>query len=571
MSEIYDLVVRGGLVVDGRGGEPFEADVGISNGLIAAVGRGLGPGAEEIDAKGLLVTPGFVDLHTHYDGQVTWESRLTPSSAHGVTTAIMGNCGVGFAPCRPDQRDTLIRLMEGVEDIPNPVLVEGLPWTWESYPEYLDILSQRNYDMDVGSFLPHAPLRVFVMGQRALDLEPATSSDLEQMGAITREAMAAGAMGFGTSRTLFHRSSDGSSIPTLRATEEELTTLAMALKDSGSGVIQIVAEDFGSDSGFAMARRLCELSGRPLTFAMASANWQTLLARVREANADGLGIYPQIMTRAVGFILGHEMTLNPFHTTTTYRALAHLPFEAKIAELRRPEVREAILKDVASPDEKNALGNLVRNFAKMFILGDPPQYEQPPEASIAARAAKLGVTPESLAYDLMLEKDGRNTLYMGAVNYEDGNLDAVRAILDHPDTVPGLGDGGAHCGTICDGSYSTFMLSHFVRDRDHKPLMSLAFAIEKLTRAPAEIVGLLDRGVIAPGYKADINVIDFERLSLHAPVVAYDMPSGGRRLIQGAEGYRATIVSGKPVYRDGEATGALPGRLVRGAQVAPAA
>lgn len=574
MDGRYDLVIRGGTVIDGGGGAPFEADVAVSRGRIAAVGQNLGAGAEEIDARGLLVTPGFVDLHTHYDGQVTWENRLTPSSAHGVTTAIIGNCGVGFAPCRPDEHDTLVRLMEGVEDIPHPVLVEGLPWTWESYPDYLNLLASRAYDMDVGSYIPHAPLRVYVMGERALALEPANSEDLERMAALTREGIAAGAMGFGTSRTLFHRSSDGNSIPTLKATEEELTALALALKDAGSGVIQIVGDLQDAPRDFGLMRRLCERSGRPLTFSMGAPNrgpyiWPDLLRWVDEANAAGLSIRPQVLPRAVGLVLGHELTLNPFYSTPTYRTLAALPIEARIAELRRPEVRERILGESVQPDPKNALGAAVRQFETMFLLGDPPQYEQPPEASIAARAQRLGVTPEALAYDLMLERDGRAVLYLAMANYADGRLDAVGAMLGHPDTVPGLGDGGAHCGTICDGSYSTFLLTHFGRDRDGER-MSLPFAIRKLTRAPAEAIGLLDRGLVAPGFKADLNVIDFDRLRLHPPAVSYDLPGGGRRLVQGADGYRATIVSGAPVYRDGEPTGALPGRLVRGAQAAPA-
>ena len=574
MARQFDLVIRQGVVVDGSGGEAFEADVGVLDGRIAAIGPRLGAGTEEIEAKGKLVTPGFVDVHTHYDGQVTWEHRLAPSSAHGVTTAVMGNCGVGFAPCRPDEHELLIRLMEGVEDIPHPVLVEGLPWAWESFPEYLDFLSDRDFDIDVGAYMPHAPLRVYAMGKRAIDLEPATEADRARMAALLREAVAAGALGIATSRTLFHRSSDGKSIPTLTASEDELTALALALKDCGTGILQIVGDFPDPPNYFAMLRRLVERSGRPLTFSLATGNtapyiWPDVLRWVGEANDAGFPMYPQVLPRAIGMLLGHDLTLNPFYMTDTYRALAPLPLAARVAELRRPEIRARILAETNRPDAANALGGAVRRFHSMFLLGDPPDYEQKPEASIAGRAVARGIAPEALAYDLLLEQDGGAMLYLALANLADGTLDAALAMLGHRDTVPGLGDGGAHCGTICDGSYSTFLLTHFARDRRAGGTMTLPTAVRKLTRATAEVIGLRDRGLVAPGYKADLNVIDFDRLALHAPEVSRDLPGGGRRLIQRAEGYAATIVNGVPVYRDGAATGALPGRLVRGSQAAP--
>jgi N-acyl-D-aspartate/D-glutamate deacylase len=569
----YDLVIRGGTVIDGSGGAPRQADVATSGGRIAAVGHVAGAGHEEIDARGLLVTPGFVDLHTHYDGQVTWENRLMPSAAHGVTTAVMGNCGVGFAPCRPDQHELLMRLMEGVEDIPHPVLAEGLPWTWESFPEYFDFLAGRQYDIDVAGYLPHAALRVYVMGERGVDREVATPHDMRRMADILRQSIAAGAMGIATSRTLFHRSSDGKSIPTLTASEDELTSLALALKDCGTGVLQMVADFTDPPELFGLMRRLGERSGRPVTFSLTTGStranpWRDILRWVAEANDAGVVMHPQVMPRAIGLLLGHELTLNPFYMTETYRKLAHLPLAARVAELGRPDVRVRILGEPVAPDQVNALGALVRRFEAMFQLGDPPDYEQPPEASIAGMAARRGVGPEEIAYDLMLERGGRNMLYLAISNFADGTLDSACEMLSHRDVVPGLGDGGAHCGTICDGSYSTFMLTHFGRDRTHGERLPLPMIVRALSRATAAVVGLDDRGLVAPGYKADLNVIDFDRLRLQVPELARDLPSGGRRLIQRANGYVATIVNGVVTYREGVPTGALPGRLVRGAQAA---
>ncbi|MDO8863114.1 amidohydrolase family protein [Haliea sp. E1-2-M8] len=569
----YDLVIRGGTVIDGSGAEPRPADVAINNGVIAAVGSGLAAGREEIDASGLLVTPGFVDVHTHYDGHVTWENRLRPSSCHGVTTAIIGNCGVGFAPCRAEDHDTLIRLMDGVEDIPYPVLAEGLPWTWESFPEYLDLLASREFDMDVAGYLPHAALRVYVMGARGANREPATEADIQRMCELLEEALDAGAMGIATSRTLFHRSSDGKPIPTLDASNEELLALAATMGRKGRGVFQIVEDVHLPGKDINILRQLAETSGRPLTFSIGTGNtgphiWPQLLQDLATANAEGVVIKGQVMPRAIGMMLGHELTLNPFYSTAGYRELAGLELTERLQALRDPERRTRILSEPVDPDPALVLGRMVRDFDHMFLLGDPPVYEQPWEQSIAGRARQLGVSPEALAYDLMLDGERGTALYLAMANYAEGSLDAVGTMLAHPDVLPGLGDGGAHAGTICDGSYSTFALSHWGRDRERGRL-PLADLVHRLSRATALFMGLEDRGLLAAGYKADLNVIDFERLALHAPEVTYDLPGNGRRLVQRAEGYVATVVNGVPVYRNGETTGTLPGRLVRGAQAAP--
>jgi len=573
MTADFDLVIRRGTVVDGSGAEPFAADVGIAGGRIVSVGKAPGRGRDEIDARGLLVTPGFVDIHTHYDGQVTWENRLVPSSSHGVTTVVMGNCGVGFAPCRPDRHDMLIRLMEGVEDIPNPVLVDGLPWKWETYPQYLDFVAARRFDMDVCGYLPHAAVRVYAMDERGAEREPATAADLEKMAGIVREAMAAGAMGVSTSRTFFHRSSDGKSTPSFEAAENELMALALALKDAGKGAMQMITDFDDVEATFALLRRLVERSGRPLSVSLLEGGygpmtlrWRELLDWAAAANDAGLPIKAQVLSRAIGVLLGHELTLNTFYTTETYAALSRLPLEEKLGELRKPEVRARILAEAVDPDPTIVLGRLARDFGQMFLLGDPPDYEQPFEQNIASRAQRLGVTPEELVYDLMMERGGRNMLYVTLCNYVHGSLDSSLEMMRHPGGVLGLGDAGAHCGTICDGSHPTFMLTHWVRDRTRGERLPLATAVKLLSRDGARAVGLLDRGLIAPGYKADLNLIDFERLRLHAPEVARDLPGGGRRLVQRAEGYAATLVGGTVVYRDGVATGELPGRLVRGPQ-----
>jgi len=568
MTDKVDLVIRGGTIADGLGGELYEGDVAVSGGRIVEVGRVAAKGAEEIDARGKLVTPGFVDVHTHYDGQVTWSQDISPSSQNGVTTAIMGNCGVGFAPCRPADRERLIQLMEGVEDIPEPVLAAGLPWKWESYPDYLDWLSQRSYDMDFGSQLPHAALRVHVMGERGARRDPATAEDNKQMAALAYEAVKAGALGFSTSRTLNHRTSTGDFTPTLKAGEDELIAIAQAMQKAGRSVLQFVldASTFGED--LPMMLRVAETTKCPVSFSLGQGyqnpqGYRGVLARIGEATrTKGLSITTQVAARPIGLLLGLELSRNPFQTHPSYKAIANLPLKDKIARLRDPAVRAAILAESASKTDDPLFFR--PNYDRMFLLGDPPDYEQPPENTLGARATREGKRPEELAYDAMLQQDGRGMLYVPFANYADGNLDAVREMLLDPHSVPGLSDGGAHCGIICDASFPTYLLSHWTRDRTRGERLSIPFVVASQARKTALSVGLSDRGVVGAGYKADLSVIDYDRLKLRPPEVHYDLPMGGRRLMQPIDGYDATIVSGIVAQRGGKPTGARPGRLVRG-------
>jgi len=572
VKRAYDLVIRGGRVIDGSGDPAFEADVAVKDGKIAAVGVVAGAGAEEIDAKGRIVTPGFVDIHTHYDGQATWDGRMQPSSWHGVTTVVMGNCGVGFAPCREGDHDRLIRLMEGVEDIPFPVLAQGLPWTWESYPDYLDALAERRFDVDIGSQLPHAALRVFVMGQRGADREPATARDNAAMSEMARSAMEAGALGFGTSRTLNHRASDGAPIATLTAGEDELTAIAMGMMAAGRGVLQVVSDFTDPQVEFAMLRRIVERSGRPLSFTLAQGPLQphaykTLLQALEDAVAAGLPMKAQVAARPVGVLLGLELTVNPFTHYPLYREIAALSLGERVARLSDLAFRERLF---AQPPQGGVRG-FGGAWGRMHLMADPPDYEPTAQSTVAAQAQARGTSPEAVALDHMLGAEGRGMLYVPFLNYAEGSLDAVREMIVHPDSLPGLSDGGAHVGMICDGSFPTSMITHWTRDRTRGAKVGLEAVVRMQTLDTARAVGLHDRGIIAPGYRADLNVIDYEGLTLHAPKVAYDLPGGGRRLTQRASGYVATLVAGEITYRDGTPTEALPGRLLRGAKAAPVA
>jgi N-acyl-D-aspartate/D-glutamate deacylase len=570
------LVIRNGTIMDGSGGDPYEADVTIADGRITAIDKfrtagSRQSGAEEIDAKGKLVTPGFVDVHTHYDAQATWSSRLSPSSWNGVTTLLLGNCGVGFAPCHPDQRDMLVRLMEGVEDIPEVVLTEGLPWNWHSFPDYLDALDNRPYDVDIAAQVPHAALRVYVMGQRGADREPATEQDRQRMAELTAEGIRTGALGFSTSRTLNHRTLDGKHIPTLRAEEAELAAIARAMRSSGSGWLQIVSDFEDQDEEFGLFRRLAEVSGRPVTLTLLQSDtkpaaWRDLLGQIEIANREGLRITGQVRSRPTSVLLGFELSQNPFMGRPSYRKIAHLDFPERMRHLRDPAFQAVLLSEAF---EGGTRAQRVQRWDRMFPLGDPPDYEPLPKNSIAARAERDGRMPDAVALDLLMRQDGKAILYLPVTNYAAGNLDAVHEMIAHPNTLLGLGDGGAHVGIMCDATATSYTLTHWTRDRARGSLFPIAWAVKRLSHDNAAAIGLHDRGLIQVGMKADLNVIDYDRLALRPPEIVYDLPAGGKRLIQRTEGFDATIVSGALVYRDGEATGALPGRLVRGMKNAP--
>lgn len=564
----FDHVVRNGLVCDGTGGPPFEADVAIRQGRIAAMGAFSGRGAEESDARGCIVTPGFVDIHTHFDGQAIWSPRLSPSSAHGVTTVVMGNCGVGFAPCRPQDRELLIAVMEGVEDIPGVVMADGLSWDWETFPQYLDAVARRPHDIDVAAYLPHSPLRVYAMGRRGADNEPATETDLSLMRRLAREAVEAGALGFASSRQFNHRTRDGSTIPSFEAAENELIAIGKGLGDAGRGIMQIVMDvprRRWADE-IPMLVRLAAATGRPITYSLGSDNagpaeWRTALELTEQANQRGATVTAQVFPRPIGMIVGHDLSVNPFCLCPTYRALANLPRPEKIAALRRPEVRAQLLAEEPG-DSPSVLARIGRDFDWMFPLSDPPDYEPVAQLRLSAQAQQRGMSPLELAYDLLLEDDGRAMLYVALANFDHWTLDSVYTMLNAPNTVIGLGDGGAHYGVVCDASFPTSLLAYWTRDRNG-PKVGLAWAVQALSSKPAGIVGFTDRGLLRPGYKADLNIIDYEQLRLRKPKVVFDLPAGGRRLDQDAEGYRMTMVSGVVIARDGAPTGALPGRLVR--------
>lgn len=572
---MFDLVIRNGTVVDGSGGPARRADIGISADRIAAVSaEPLPPGCEEIDADGLLVTPGFVDIHTHYDGQATWSSSLSPSSNHGVTTVVMGNCGIGFAPCRPEDREQLIKLMEGVEDIPEVVMTEGLPWNWESFPDYLDAVEAIPHDVDIAAYVPHSALRVYTMGERGARREVAEAGDLERMVELVREALRAGALGIATSRTLVHRTPDGELIPSHDATEEELHALAGALTAEGRGVFQTVMDlDMKTaDADFDLLRRIAARSGRPTSFSLLQplnhpGVWKHMLKKLDAAAADGAPVTAQVFGRPVGMLLGLDLSFHPFSFHPSYAEIAALPLADRVAALRDPARRARILAEQPVDNGLPFLAHLER-FEWMFELGEQPDYQPPLDRSIAAIAAREGISPWETAYDMLLRREGRNIILLPRANYNDGNLDAALTMMRHPRTVLGLGDGGAHCGVICDASLPTFMLSYWARDRGGDGL-TVEEAVRALSAETAQAVGLNDRGQLAPGFKADINLIDHGALTLHAPEMVADLPAGGRRLHQPATGYVATIVSGRITRRNDAATGVLPGRLVRGAQAAP--
>ncbi|HKK30388.1 MAG TPA: amidohydrolase family protein [Alphaproteobacteria bacterium] len=567
MSSTPDLVIRGGTIADGSGGALYEADLAVSGGKISAIGQNLPKGEEEIDAKGKLVTPGFVDVHTHYDAQVTWSNRISPSSWNGVTTVMVGNCGVGFAPCKPHQRDELVELMEGVEDIPEVVLTEGLPWNWETFGEYLDSLDGKRFDLDVVTQVPHAALRVYVMGERGVAREDATAEDRAAMARLAAEGIRAGALGFSTSRTINHRTVAGAYTPTLGAAEQELVEIARAVGETGSGWLQVISDFDEPEEEMAMLRRMARASGRPMTMTVLELDkrpdvWRRTMAGIAEANAAGERITGQVLTRPIGLMLGFEISLNPFMLCDSWKQIEHLSHPEKIAALRDPAFKERLLTEFP---ENHPQAFRVANFAQMFPLGDPPNYEPDPATSIAAEAARQGRKPHELAFDLLMEKEGKAILFSARANYAQGNLESVREMMSHPNTLVGLGDGGAHVGVLTDASAMTYLLTHWTRDRTRGEKLPVEWAVKRLSRDNAHAIGLSDRGELSVGKKADINVIDYDSLAICPPEVLYDLPAGGKRMVQRIQGYDATIVSGQAVYRNGEATDALPGRLVRGA------
>jgi N-acyl-D-amino-acid deacylase len=573
----HDLVIRGGTVVDGTGAPARTADVAITDGLVTAVGEVDGRGRREVDADGALVTPGFVDIHTHYDGQATWDELLTPSCWHGVTTAVMGNCGVGFAPVAADRHDWLIGLMEGVEDIPGAALSAGIEWSWESFPEFLDALARRSHVMDLGTQVPHGAVRGYVMGERGAKNEPATAEDIEAMAAIVRSGIEAGALGFSTSRTLAHRAIDGEPVPGTFAAEDELFGIGRVLGELGTGVFELapagaLGEDLAApEREMDWMRRLSEAIGRPVTFALSQNNadptsWKRLLDLCAAAQADGATVRPQVHGRTVSLLLGFQ-TFHPLQFTPAWGAagLGLLPWRDQVARINGDaELRARLVADAGLLRDDPIVTGFMHP-SRIFVLGDPPEYEPGPERSASAIAAARGVDEWELLLELLLQDDGRELLNAPVLNYSDGTLDACGEMLRHPTSAFGLGDGGAHAGQTCDASTTTYLLSHWARDRAHGRL-SVEDAVHKMTQATATLYGLGDRGVLAPGFVGDANVIDHTTLQLHRPNLVADLPGGASRLVQRADGYACTIKRGQVTFEGGEETGARPGRLLRGAR-----
>lgn len=567
MAAEYDLVIRSGTIADGTGGDLIEGDIAITAGRVAAIGKGLGRGSEEIDAKGKIVTPGFIDVHTHYDGQCIWAEELSPSSSHGVTTAVMGNCGVGFAPCRREDHAMLINVMEGVEDIPGVVMTEGLPWDWETFPEYLETVAAGRRDIDIAAYLPHSPLRVYAMGERGAAREVATEDDLALMRRLTAEAMRAGALGFATSRLSIHKTADGEAIPTFDTDIAELEAITRGMADVGAGTFQVVLDAFvGWDKEYAVIERVIAASGRPATFTLASGNdapprWRRVLEMLERTNANGGVANAQIMPRPIGLIAGLELTVHPFVLCPSWSKIAHLSIPEQVAAMRDPALRAALISEDFTPG--HPFNELARNWRWLFPLDNPPDYAPPAHMSMAGQAAARGCSPQEIAYDRLLETEGRGLFLAALGNYENASLASAHEMLRHPHCVPGLGDGGAHYGAICDASYSTYLLTQFVKGKG--PLtLGLAEAVHMLGQKAARAVGFSDRGILQVGGRADINVIDLDGLTLHLPEVVRDLPAGGRRLHQRATGYEATIVAGEVIRRFDQSTGARPGKLVRG-------
>ncbi|MEM7254096.1 MAG: amidohydrolase family protein [Pseudomonadota bacterium] len=571
-----DLKIRNATIVDGSGATRITGDVAIRDGILTQVAGKAGPAKRTIDADGRLVTPGWVDIHTHYDGQATWDPYLTPSSWHGATTVVMGNCGVGFAPAEPSQHEWLIELMEGVEDIPGSALAEGIDWSWESFPEYLDALERTPRALDIGTQAPHGAVRAYVMGERGARNEEATPDDIHRMSAIVEEALRAGALGFSSSRTMLHRSLSGEPVPGTFAGHDELVGIGRALGRAGHGVFEIASDfgiggmqgRFGDDIDW--MSQLSQETGRAVSFALgqslrAPSEWREILALTEAAVRGGANIMAQVAVRPAGMLFGFESSFHPFVGHPSYLALADLPVVERLHRLATREIREKILNEQTTLQGRFS-ATVVQDFDRMFRLGDPPIYEPHPSTSVGAAARGSNRAPVACLYDLMLENDGRALVYYPLLNYADFDFGPLYEQLNHPHALLSLSDGGAHCGLICDVSSSTYLLSYWTRDRERGPKLGLEQAVAMQTRKTAMTYGLADRGLLAPGLRADINLIDYERLSIDAPEMVYDLPAGGRRLIQRANGYDATIVAGETIFEDGEATGAMPGKLIRGPQ-----
>jgi N-acyl-D-amino-acid deacylase len=561
---MHDLVFRGATVVDGTGTPPRVVDVAVANGLIAAIGDNLDAGDREIDGTGLILAPGWVDIHTHYDGQITWDPEVSPSSWHGVTTVVMGNCGVGFAPVRADGHNFLIEIMEGVEDIPGTALHEGINWSWETFPEYLDAIASTPRTLDVAAQVPHAALRAYVLGERAH--EDATSDEVAEMVRLVEDALSAGAIGFTTSRTVLHRSKHGL-VPGTYAPMEELLAIADGVGRAGHGVYQLISDNQGNGDDRELLVELAERTGGTITYTIAQSPlnpdaWRTALDEATDRAADGLDLRPQVACRPTGMLFGLQSSLHPFITHPTVMALADLPLDERVAELRKPEIRARLLAE--EPSVNNPIARvLMSRWDQIFPLGDPPDYEPPQSASVGAMAVREGRTPEEVVLDLLLEKDGRAFLFAPLASFVDYDHEVLREMMEHPRSVLGLSDGGAHCGLICDVSFPTYLLTHWVRDRDRGPRLPLERAVQMQTAQTAAAYGLTDRGTIEVGKRADLNLIDLEHLAVGAPEMIFDLPAGGRRIVQRPEGYKMTVQHGEVTFEDGVATGARPGRLVR--------
>lgn len=564
---MHDLVIRGGTIVDGTGRESFTGDVAITDGKIVHVGDKAGKGHREIDAAGSLVTPGWIDVHTHYDGQATWDPYLSPSTWHGVTTAIMGNCGVGFAPVKPDRREWLIAVMEGVEDIPGSVLSEGIQWEWETFPEYMDALERKPKALDIGAQVPHSALRTYVMGDRSIHHDEASPADLLAMRTLLREAMDQGAMGFSTSKTFLHKYDQRKYPPGTFATEEELMSLGTVMGEAGHGVFQMTANHPAMEQELPWLRALARNNKLPVMFNLQQTDdapdvWKNILAELDRSRQDGLPLYGGISGRPLGILFSWESTLHPFVAHPTFKVLRKLPFEEMIVQLKDPVVRGKIMGEQVDLLDRRA-ATLFSSFHKIYPLGDNPDYEPTPDQSVAAMAQRTGKAPLDIIYDMMLEKNGKAILYYPSFNYSYENLDHLHKLLQHENTINSLSDGGAHCGYICDVSMPTFMLSYWARDRQRGPHLPLEFLVKRQTLDTARVYGLNDRGTLQAGRKADVNIIDPTALRLYCPEMVYDLPAGGRRLVQRADGYVATIVNGQPIFEHGKETGALPGQLLR--------